>query len=180
MLKQAIAKPEEADYSKLRESYAEWESYCPYSRDEVHGEGLNRALDALDWKTALADVNFLIRENYLDIEAHSAAEIIYRAMGELEKSDFHGKFSRGMIDSILKSGDGSNFSCAYLVIDVREEYVIMKYLGLEPLSQDLVMDESNHQFDVFEVRNLETREKSRLYFNVDRPKCWLDQNYMNL
>ncbi|MDD5509172.1 MAG: DUF4919 domain-containing protein [Bacteroidales bacterium] len=180
MLKHAIAKPDEADFAKLRELYAEWESYFPYSRDEEHGVGLNKALDACDWKTALEDVNFLIRENYLDIEAHSAAEIIYRALGEMEKSGFHGKFSRGMINSILKSGDGLDFKSAYIVVDVREEYVVMKYLGVEPLTQDLVMDENNHQYDVFEVKNLMNGQKSRIHFNVDRPKSWLDQNYMKL
>lgn len=180
VLKDAISNPYNTDFRALRFEYASSQAYKPYSRDEENSRLVEEHLDACEWDQVVLVCELLLKDNYLDIEAHSAAKTAHEKLGNTDKAEFHGCFATGLIKSLLDSGDGFNFETAFIVIDIREEFVLLDTLGLEAISQDLVMDFQNHQYDVFKVKHKETGKKGTIYFNVDRPKGWLDRNACNL
>jgi hypothetical protein len=128
------------------------------------------AVDNLD--NARRAVVRLIEEYYLDIGAHTTAAYIYDRLGDRIKSDFHRKFAEGLIDSIIQTGDGQSFQTAYEVIDVREEYAVLRSLQVKPVKQTHVEHEG-HYFDIFDIQTLQEGTTAKIYFNVDIPRKWL-------
>ncbi|MDD5091760.1 MAG: DUF4919 domain-containing protein [Candidatus Wallbacteria bacterium] len=180
LLIEAISNPSATDFHNLRMEYAGSEFYRPYSRDEDHARELDSALSSGDWSSVVKAADLLLRDNYLDIEAHSAASIAFGELGDQAKAEHHKIFYQGLIESILSSGDGTGFHTAFVVTDVREEFVVIEILGLTVLTQDLVMDIDNRQYDIYEFQDRRSGKSGRIFFNIDRPKCWLDSNAPSL
>ncbi len=87
---------------------------------------------------------------------------------------FHEFVLSGLIRSILQSGDGQSPETAFVVINVREEYILMELLGLTMQKQS-VLESGGHIYDRLEVVDSETGEERELYFNVDIPFAAYDR-----
>ena len=92
----------------------------------------------------------------------------YEEMGATEKAEFHKAVFLGLVRSILNSGDGKSLEKAWVVINVREEYVLLRVLGFRPSGQSLV-NQNGHSYDVMKVKNAEDGTEQTIYFNVDIP-----------
>jgi hypothetical protein len=57
---------------------------------------------------------------------------------------------------------------AWVVINVHEEYVVLRALGFRPSEQN-VAHKDGHSYDVMKVKNAEDGTEQTLYFNVDIP-----------
>ena len=55
-----------------------------------------------------------------------------------------------------------------MVINVHEEYVVLRYLGFQPSEQSLV-HKDGHSYDVMKVKNAQDGTEQTFYFNVDIP-----------
>ena len=55
-----------------------------------------------------------------------------------------------------------------MVIDTKEEYVILRVFGLMPSKQSL-LNEKEHSYDLLEAIDPKTNKTVPLYFNIDRP-----------
>ncbi len=130
-----------------------------------------KAFNDKQYDTALKNAQSILNKNYIDIDSHLVSQAIYKEMNNSDKSDFHGFVAAGLVKSILDSGDGKSPETAYLVIDVREEYVIMWDLGFK-LERQFLMETNNHSYDKMDVIKPETGETAVLYFNVDIPLNW--------
>jgi len=117
---------------------------------------------------ALQHAQLILDKEFVDIDAHHISRLIYREMGNLKQQDFHHFVTKGLIDSILDSGDGKSAETAYQVISVREEYIILSVLGLKLEKQGL-MGSKGHSYDKMEVKNPRTQETAIIFFNVDLP-----------
>ena len=80
--------------------------------------------------------------------------------------------ARGLIDSILKSGDGKSEESAFVVIQVAEEYSMLRVLGLRPSIQALIHAQG-HSYDRFQTKSNDTGQEVVVFFNVDRPLALL-------
>ncbi len=171
LLNQAWADPHNADYHALRMAYARTDSYAPYAQDGKTIQALNQALHNQDLDTALAAVETLLAANYLDIEAHMAADYVYIQREDAARSDIHRAFARGLIDAILATGTGRDFDSALIVLSIAEEYLVLRVLGLAPAGQRLVQHEG-HWFDVLTTRHSQMEDTRDVYFNIDLPISW--------
>jgi len=86
----------------------------------------------------------------------------------MDKAEFHRTVFRGLINSIRNSGDGKSPETAWVVITVHEEYVILRVLGFRP-SQQSLLSQNGHSYDVMKVKNAEDGTEQTFYFNVDIP-----------
>lgn len=172
LLAAAQKNPTEADFHSLRMAYARSSHYQPYAHDLENVDALRHALHLNDLEGALGAIQNLLANRYLDIEAHMASDYVYTMQGDSERSVYHRAFARGLIDAILASGSGQDFDSAFIVIDVPEEYAVLRVIGLKTLGQELVIY-GDHQYDVFTVQHPETGARHKLYFNIDLPKTWL-------
>lgn len=171
LLADARANPVGADYQALRLAYARSSAYNPYANDTKNVQKLRDALPAQKWPAALKAIDALLAANYLDIEAHIAADYVHVRREDTDQAAYHRTFAKGLIDSIFQSGDGRDYQTAFIVISISEEYSALRMMGLTPGRQTL-SEHAGHWFDVMDVRH-PASGAMQVYFNIDIPNGWL-------
>ena len=172
LLAAAQQNPAGADFHTLRMAYARSDGYAPYSHDVEAVEALGRALPAADFDAALGAIARLLDASYLDIEAHIAADYVYTRLSQPDRSAYHRGFAQGLLRSIVGTGDGRDFSTAFIVLAIPEEYTVVRMMGLRPRGQALVEHEG-HWFDVIDAAHAQTDAPATVHFNIDIPHTWL-------
>jgi hypothetical protein len=156
LLAAAKADPEGTDFHTLRMAYTRTEGYAPYMQDAEGVKQLREALRDGNAEDALDAIDHLLAQNYLDIEAHMAADYVFTNLEAYDESDYHRAFARGLIQAILATGDGRDYDTAFIVLNVSEEYTVLRVMGLVPTRQRLI-----------------EREMVSVVFNIDIPRGWL-------
>lgn len=100
----------------------------------------------------------------------------YRESGDLAKADETRARWMGLVDSILRSGDGRSYKTAFHVISINEEYAVLRMLRLQPGNQSL-QEHGASQYDVMQVQVPSSDKPVELFFNIDLPKQWLDRQF---
>jgi hypothetical protein len=153
------------DFGRMRQLQTQLDDYEPYGVDVE--ESPLKLLQKGDSGKALAVAQQILAASYLDLESHSAAAKVAEERGDKAAAAHHQYVMNGILDSILKSGDGKTPATAYVVITVSEEYALMARLGLRVAQQHLLNDDSGHSYDLLEAVNPETRTAQEVYFNID-------------
>jgi len=161
------------DFGKLREAYAASSEYSPPGNAEAR-KAMYDALNSKKYSEAINVAQKALKESYLDIDAHHVLSIAYRESNDPIRADFHHGVAGGLINAILKSGDGKSFQTAMVVLAIQEEYIILSVLALRPGSQAL-QKKDGHVYDVLNPVSTETNQAVTLYFNIDRPYGYLDR-----
>jgi hypothetical protein len=156
------------DYTRLRLSYMESPEYKAARDTSKSEDAMSDALNKKDYPSALKNAETVLESDYVNIDAHYVALVANREMGATDKAEFHRTVFRGLINSILNSGDGKSLTTAWVVIKVHEEYVILRVLGFRPSEQSL-MHQDGHSYDVMKVKNAQDGTEQTFYFNVDIP-----------
>ena len=125
-----------------------------------------RDLNAKDFARALKDADTVLASEYVNMDAHFVAYVANRELGNTDQSEFHRTVFRGLVDSIMHSGDGKSPKTAWVVITVDEEYVILRVLGFRP-SQQSLLNQDGHAYDEMKVKNVDDNSDQTFYFNVD-------------
>lgn len=127
-------------------------------------------LNKKDYPAALKDAEAVLESNYVNIDAHYVALAANQEMGAMDKAEFHRTIFRGLINSILSSGNGKSPETAWVVITVHEEYVVLSALGFMrfPMQQSL-MHKDGHSYDMMKAKKAEDGTEQNFYFNVDIP-----------
>lgn len=172
LLAEARADPENADFHALRMAYTRTAAYSPYRHHHDAVVALRDALQAGALDRARAAVADLLAFNYLDIEAHMAADYIATQLDDRAGAAYHRAWARGLIDAILATGTGRDFTTAWIVLSTAEEYTILRVLGLAPGGQQLV-EHDGHWFDVLTAQQRSSGQSVELVFNIDLPYRWL-------
>lgn len=99
-----------------------------------------------------------------------------KELGDSDKASFHDFVLRGLLRSLMTSGDGKSPETAFQVISITEEYIVLDMLNLVTKDQKLV-GLNTHQYDVMTAVHRETKEVLTVYFNVDIPFNWLNRQF---
>jgi hypothetical protein len=156
------------DYARLRLSYMDSPEYKAAKDTSKFEDAMSDALNKKDYPAALKDAEAVLDSDYVNIDAHFVAMEANREMGAMDKAQFHITVFRGLIDSIRSSGDGKSIEKAWVVINVHEEYVVLRVLGFNPSQQSLVQ-KNGHAYDVMKVKSAKDGTEQTFYFNVDIP-----------
>jgi hypothetical protein len=175
LLAAAQADPAGADYHALRMAYAHSDRYDPYTQAAEQVEGLRAALQAGNMAEALDAVEALLDFNYLDIETHMTADYLYTRLDQHDGAAYHRTFAQGLIRAVMATGTGHDPETAFVVLAVREEYLLLRLLGYRPSGQRL-LQEGGHWIDVIDAQQRDTGEPTQFYFNVDLPRGWLSEH----
>jgi hypothetical protein len=164
--------PRQADFETLRLTYAQENPYNPDAR-LARNERLEGILaDSVQMVQqgsliqAQQTIGRALQENYLYIKAHMAAAVIHDALGDEAQLAYHQAWVQGLLDSILSSGDGRSHETAFVVIDISEEYDVLRRLGVQPGWQRLSFYEGG-LYDVLTVITPQTGDSSELYFRLE-------------
>mgnify|MGYP001178136741 CR=1 FL=1 len=162
------------DFKALRIAYTETSLYNPYGGDNEAHQAMFDALKNKQFEKAIEHATAILNKNYVDIDAHFVCRIAYREMKNMERHREHHLITKGLIDSILGSGDGMAPETAFVVINTGEEYIILNVLGFKAQKQSL-MESNGPKYDRMEAIDPKTNQKVELYFNVDLPYNWLSK-----
>jgi len=166
------------DYQALRHAYAASAGYDPYGMKlQTLLPGMLDAFGKKDCKTALADAGKIGAIDYTEINAHLVAAMCLEDMGDKTESIRQHEIFLGLVDSILKSGDGYAPKTAYRVVTLDEEYTLLTILKLESHGQALIQNDG-HSYDRFEVSTDDTKEQGTIFFEID-PIFGLLQHELN-
>lgn len=154
------------DLGDLREAYTETPDY----RATMMGmyQQLWRPLSAGDFPAALKVAEAVLERNYVEVNAHMVAFFAHTQLGNPARAAFHRAVSDGLLRVIMAGGDGSTAGTAWKVIDISEEYAVMRALNVTMQSQALQMNPDGPKLDVLRVLDNRTKAERTLYFNVDR------------
>lgn len=151
------------DFKELRVAYAETTQTVD---TDPQKKAMTAALNAKKYDEAIKNADAVLSADYADMDAHFGEYIAYRELQKNGQANFHKLVLKGLLDSITKSADGKTFETAFQVIEVHEEYVLLRFMGLMPSKQS-TSEKNGHSFDVLEAVNPRTNEKVTLYFNID-------------
>lgn len=166
----ALQNPAAADFQAIRFAYAKSSFYHPYGGDKIW-----KALDSAG-KAARKDIAQLpayielTRKHFGHYRSHVHAEHLYQLGGE----DFaalkpHKDFLAALIGSILKDVDGKTPETALQIIDITEEYFLMRnVLRLQRIKKRPTLQKDGHIYDVFDAIDPRSGEETVIYFNVGR------------
>jgi hypothetical protein len=163
------------DFTALRTAYTQTPDYNPYDDDRESRDEMSDAFARKDFQNAVKQADKLLSKNYVDPEAHRVAASAHAELKNNEQAKFHSYVRDGLVQSLLKSGDGKSPKTAYVVIATSEEYALMHALGVRPLRQAL-MQEQGHRYDRQDGED-EKKQPITIYFNIDRPFQWLDDSF---
>jgi hypothetical protein len=159
------------DFLELRRAYAASPDYAEGS-DVDEGAVMVKAYNQGDFAQALAHANKVLDSYYLDIRAHQIASVANREMHLQQEAEFHHNVAQGLINAILRTGDGKSPQTAWEIISTQEESVVLQSLGLRTDGQSLITV-GDHQYDKLEAVDAKSQQKVTLYFNVDAPMARL-------
>lgn len=132
-----VERDELTDFSALRESYGAREDFVELcERDRP----LRRTYDALrrrDYERVLALSTPWLEACPVDIDFHIFRGHALVGLGRLPDAKPHFAWRKGLVQSVLSSGDGNTPETAWRVISVGEEYAILRVLGLRLERQSL-------------------------------------------
>lgn len=154
------------DFGRLRLSWVDSPEYKKAKDTTREEQGMAAALGQKNYADALKDAEAVLAQEYVNMDAHFVAYVANKELGAQDKAAFERAVFRGLVDSIMKSGDGKSAEKAWVVINVHEEYVILRVLGYRPGEQSL-MNKDGHAFDVMKVKNVDDGTEATFYFNVD-------------
>ena len=165
MLEQAQAMPADFDFAKVRDLYTKTSFFNPYGTDpKTDYKKFFDRQDAGD-TTVLKDVEQYAKTHFALPEAQSRAMDMYEKAGDKNTAAYHEWALRGLIDAIWHSGDGKSAQSAIHVVNVSEEYMIMRGRKYEVGGQSLA-NENGRVYDVLNGTNKETGEIVKVWFDI--------------
>jgi hypothetical protein len=126
------ADPASVDFARLR---AEFGGRSDFSDKCERDRPLHRLAELVQqrhWTDVLAASAPWLQQCPVDIDAHLIRAIALKELGRMAESDHHADWFRGLVDSILTSGDGRTPQTAFVVISVAEEYSVLRVLQMRP------------------------------------------------
>ena len=157
----------DTDYTALRLAFASSPRYEPYGALLVKVKEMMASFSAGDCPGAMASAKAILETNFVQMDAHIVTGLCLRKAGDEDGARKERAVYDGLVNSVLKSGDGKTPQTAFKVIFINEEYKVLAALGLVPVKQSLVNAEGS-SFDRIEAKSKTTGESVALYFNVDR------------
>ncbi len=157
------------DFTEFRMAYAKTSHYDPYDNWYQELEtAMFTALNAKDYEYALKLANDVLEKNYIFPDAHLVAIGAYDGLGQSKQAEYHRYVLKGLIKSILQSGDGKSPESAYVVVLIQEEYTILSVLGIKDADQGIVHI-NGHSYDVFNGVDSKSKNPVTVNFNIDIP-----------
>jgi hypothetical protein len=151
------------DYGAFRESFLESEQFKTAGKQQSDLGMLRKKMHELMKNSQYSEIidvaNKLLSIDYTDMEAHKILRQTYKALGDTANERKHHDIEFGLLNSIVKKGDGKTCQTAWPVIQITEEYFILQMIGAKVLKQSL--DNNGGLCDKMEVQ---TNEGNKTYY----------------
>ncbi len=158
----------EINYAEFRESFIDSEAFKAAPQQAPDLGTLRRQMRELIQKSKHTEVIEIAKKmlsiDYTDMEAHKALQQAYKILGDMPNSKKYHDIEFGLLNSIVKKGDGKTPQTAWPVVQVTEEYFILQMIGAQVLNQSLIS--GGRLCDRMEVQT--NKGKEVFYFEVSK------------
>lgn len=156
----------QADFKALRLDCAGSKYRC--EADSEDKKAIDALLNEKKFEEGLKKADEGIDASFVDIDLHYFAFVANMELERKERADFHRTVIRGLLDSIQEDKRGRSEEDAFIVINVHEEYVFLRFSNMKVKRQSLV-NKNGHSWDVMECTDMEDNRDLTVYFNIDIP-----------
>src|SRR5262249_8368118 len=127
-----LANPFSVDFDRLRAEFGARSDFAEICEKDRPLHQLADLVIQKDWNTILVTSEPWLQRCPVDIDAHLIRAVALKELKRLPESEHHLNWFRGLVDSVLTSGDGRTPQTAFVVISVAEEYSILRVLRVRP------------------------------------------------
>lgn len=166
LLAAAKADPASADFAALRQAFARTSRDTPDPDLDLDPAPVEHELKNGERAAALVALDRMMEGRWIDVPAHAVAASLAERMKNTDRFVLHRAFERGLLDSILDSGDGRSFETAWTVVTFAEESVVLDRLRLHGGARTLV-ERDGHHYDVHTFRDEALGRETVVHFNID-------------
>jgi hypothetical protein len=156
------------NYKEFRESFLASEQFRNAGKQKPDLGSLRKQMHSLMRQSNYSEIidiaNKMLSIDYTDMEAHKILRQTYKNLGDTAKEKKHHDIEFGLLNSIVKKGDGKSCQTAWPVVQITEEYFILEMIGAKVLKQSL--DNTGALCDKMEVQT-PTGNKT-YYFEVSK------------
>ena len=157
------------DFREIRLAYANSPSFNRGPDTDPQKKAMWAALNSKDFATAIKNADAVLNSDFVDMGAHFAEYVAHRELNEADLADFHKFVFDGLLKSITDSGDGKTPETAMQVIEVHEEYVLLRHLGVGLPGSQSLLHKDGHSYDEIKYLDPDSKQEVTIYFNVDIP-----------
>jgi hypothetical protein len=154
------------NYVEFRESFLESEQFKAAGKQIPDLSTLRKEMHELMRKSKYAEIIDVTKKmlsiDYTDMEAHKILHQTYKILGDMPNSQKYHDIEFGLLNSIIKKGDGKTCQTAWPVIQINEEYFILEMLGAKLQKQSV--DNTGGLCDKMEVQT--DQGKHIYYFEI--------------
>jgi hypothetical protein len=151
------------NYQEFRNSFLESHQFKMIGEQKPDLDTLRKTIHELMNKSKYAEIIGVAKKmlsiDYTDIEAHKVLQQSYKALGDAPNRNKYHDIEFGLLNSIVKKGDGKTCQTAWPVIQITEEYFILEMIGAKLLQQGI--DNTGGVCDRMEVQ---TDEGKKVYY----------------
>jgi hypothetical protein len=156
------------DYQEFRDSFLESQQVKVIGEQKPYLDTLRKAMHELMTKSKYAEIIGVAKKmlslDYTDMEAHKVLQQTYKTLGDTPNRNKYHDIEFGLLNSIVKKGDGKTCPTAWPVIQITEEYFILEMIGAKLLRQGI--DNTGGVCDRMEVQTDEG--KKAYYFEISK------------
>jgi hypothetical protein len=157
------------DYRAFRESFLESKQFAVAASKRAELDKLATALPPLMDKSSYAEIvkttKSMLSIDYTSMLAHKILQQTYKILKDEPSQKKHHDIEFGLLNSIVKNGNGKTCATAWPVVQIAEEYFILDMVGAKLDSQAL--DDKGGLCDRMEVTTDEGR-KATYFFGVKK------------
>ena len=164
-------------FNKLRMLYPDTSQYDPIGDDVIDymqklAFTVQRSEDPEEKEKALDQYRNLIMLHMGNIRVVAQALSFAKLDSVFGSQRFFAWMRKGLVGDIMRVGDGKTIDSAYNVITLSEETVLIGQLGFRVLDTQSV-DSDGLFYNMHEIEDIRTGQKSMLYVNTTRPLRFL-------
>jgi Domain of unknown function (DUF4919) len=141
LVKQLEAGQTQINYKEFRESFLESPQFKAVDRQTPDLGTLRKTIHELMLEKQYAELIRVTKKmlsiDYTDLEAHKVLQQTYKILGDVPNRNKYHDIEFGLLNSIVKNGDGKTCATAWPVIQVAEEYFILEMIGAKLLKQTI-------------------------------------------
>jgi len=168
-IKQLEAGQTDINYKEFRESFIESEQFKIASKKSKQFDSLEKEMYSLMNKKSYQEIIGVTKKmlsiDYTSMIAHKILRQTYNIIGDTINAAKYKTIQFGLLNSIVKNGDGKTCATAWPVIQLEEEYFILQMVGADLLKQS--MDYTGGVCDKMDVKTEEGGKKT-YYFDVSK------------
>jgi len=140
-VKQLEAGDTNIDYKEFRESFLKSEQFKTAGKQQSDLGTLRKEMRQLMKGSKYSEIidvaSKMLSIDYTDMEAHKILRQTYKALGDTANERKHHDIEFGLLNSIVKKGDGKTCQTAWPVIQITEDYFILQMIGAKLLKQSV-------------------------------------------